>query len=228
MADDNNIHNGHRERMKKQFIENDLDNFLPHQVLELLLFYAIPRRDTNPMAHKLLNEFGSISSILDAPIEMLMKEGLSESSAVLLKLIPSLSRVYLVDKHKNRDKIVLEEDIFEYMSSKFIGIAEEVVILLLMDAKGKEVYSGIVRRGSVNSVDLYMRGIMNLCLNYNANSAILAHNHPSGVAFPSKADLETTEMVSDSLKVINVKLLDHIIVADGNCVSLRKEGFDCF
>ena len=223
---DDNIHTGHRERVKKQFIENDIENFLPHQILELLLFYAIPRRDTNPIAHRLLNKFGSISAVFEAPIELLMKEGLSESTAVLLKLIPSLSRVYLNDKYKNNDKIILEEDIFPYITSRFIGISEEVVIILLMDLKGKEVYSGIVRRGSVNAVDFYIRDIMNLCLNYNAHTAILAHNHPSGFALPSKSDLNTTKLIADSLKVINVKLLDHLIVADGECISLKQNGFD--
>lgn len=224
-----NIHSGHRDRIRKKFIENDLNNFLPHEILELLLFYAVPRKDTNPLAHKLLDAFGSISAVFDAPIELLMKEGLSESAAVAIKLIPSLSRVYIVDKHKNRNKCISEDEIFDYMISKFIGIQDEVVVLLLMDIKGKELYSGIIRRGSVASVDVYMRNLINLCLTYNAYSAILSHNHPSGIALPSKADIKTTKLVYDSLKVINVKLLDHIIVADNDCISLKESGFDeCF
>ncbi|MDP4121037.1 MAG: JAB domain-containing protein [Bacillota bacterium] len=218
-------HKGHRNRMKQKFIENGLDVFHSHEALEMLLYYAVPRKDTNELAHKLLEIFGSLSAIFDAPIGLLKKAGLSESAAVYLKLIPEITRLYQEDKHQNYDKIITDENIGEILVKKFIGRENENVILLLMDSKGKELFCGIVSKGSVNASEIYIKKLIETAVLYNASTAVLAHNHPSGMALPSKKDLDTTKKISVALRLVGVQLSDHIIVADGDFVSLAACDF---
>lgn len=217
-------HSGHRQRMRKKFIENGLDIFEMHEVLELLLFYAVPMKNTSILAHRLLNEFGSLSAVFDSPIDVLMDFGLTETQAVFLKLMPGISRLYLEDKHNNTKKIINPDSVGEYIIGKFIGREEENVLALLLDAKGKEVYCGIISKGSINSTNVPIRKIVDLAMRYNAKSVILAHNHPSGVALPSKEDIDTTINVKNALELIGVMLVDHYIVADNDCVSLALSG----
>lgn len=217
-----NVHKGHRQRMKRKFLLNGMDAFEQHEALEMLLYYAVPRCDTNPLAHRLLDRFGSISAIFDASVDMLTDAGLSESTAALLKMIPEFSRLYLDDKYNNRNKIVDFENLPDYFVNKFVGRNEEVTILLLADAKGKEIFCGVIAKGSINSTDVPIRKIVDLSLRYNAKTAVIAHNHPSGVAIPSLADIDTTKNIFEALSHINVLLVDHIIVADGEGVSIAE------
>lgn len=219
---DKNIHKGHRQRMKHKFLLNGLDDFEQHQALELLLYYAVPRCDTNPMAHRLLEHFGSISAIFDAPVDTLKEAGISETTATLLKIVPEFSRLYLDDKYNNKNKIINFDNLIEYFSNKFVGRNEETVMLLLADAKGKEIFSGVIAKGSLNSSDVPIRKVVDLSLRYNAKTAVIAHNHPSGVAIPSIADINTTKDIYDALDHINVLLADHIIIADGDGISIAQ------
>ncbi len=222
---DDNVHKGHRKRMKAKFLLHGFDVFEEHEVLEMLLYYAIPRSDTNPIAHKLLERFGSISAVFDATVDMLTDAGISENNAILIKMIPELSRIYLDDKFNNTSKIVDFENIVDYFVCKYVGRSEETVMLLLADAKGKEIYCGIIAKGSINSTDLPVRKIVDLALRYNAKTAIIAHNHPSGVAIPSKEDLESTALIYNALAHVNVLLADHVIIADDDGVSLAYSEF---
>ncbi len=219
---DKNIHKGHRQRMRHKFLLSGLDDFEQHQALELLLYYAVPRCDTNPMAHRLLEHFGSISAIFDAPVDVLKEAGVSETMATLLKIIPEFSRLYLDDKYNNKNKIINFDNLIEYFVNKFVGRNEETVMLLLADAKGKEIFSGVIAKGSLNTSDVPVRKVVDLSLRYNAKTAVLAHNHPSGVAIPSLADINTTRDIYDALSHINVLLVDHIIIADGDGISIAQ------
>lgn len=224
MAETKHEHSGHRDRLRKKFISNGFDGFENHEVLELMLYYAIPRKDTNPIAHKLLDLFGSVSAVLDAPLDTLIDAGLSYNAAVYLRTFPEISRIYLDDKHNNDKKVVTEENLGDIILPKFIGRDYEAVLLLLLDAKYKEVFCGIISKGSVNACEVYVRKIIETSVLYNAKFAVLAHNHPSGVALPSGQDLETTKKVSEALKLIMVTLIDHVIVADNDYVSLAQSG----
>lgn len=217
-----NVHKGHRQRMKSKFLLNGFDAFDQHEALEMLLYYAVPRCDTNPIAHRLLDNFGSLSAIFDAPVDLLTDFGLSESTATLIKMIPEISRLYLDDKYNNKNKIIDFDNLIDYFSNKFIGRCEETVFLLLADAKGKEIYCGVISKGSLNSTDVPVRKVVDLSLRYNAKTAVIAHNHPSGVAIPSISDIDTTKMVYDALAHVNVLLADHIIIADGDGVSIAQ------
>lgn len=223
VQDDKQIHTGHRQRMRAKFKQSGLDGFEVHESLELLLYYAVPRKDTNPIAHRLLDSFGSLSAVFDAPVDALKECGLSENAALLLKLVPQMSRLYLDDKFDS-SKAVDVENIGARLLNKFVGRDYEAVVLTLLDAKRKEVFCGVISKGSVNSCDLYIRKIIENAMIYNASFAILAHNHPSGFALPSMADIETTKTVFSALSLVGVRLLDHIVVADDDYVSMRQSG----
>lgn len=215
-------HTGHRERLKEKFLEFGFEPFEKHEILELALFYAIPRRDTNPLAHRLINRFGSLSAVFDAPIEMLEKEGLSRNAAVFIKIIPSLLSEYMDDKFNNNDKVVNESLLPKKFINKFLGKNYEQVVLLLMDAKFKEIYFGVVSKGSMTNADVNIPKVCEIAVRYSARYAIIAHNHPSGICLPSNADLKVTTRLYQALKCLNIELLDHYIVADDDCISLNE------
>lgn len=217
-------HSGHRQRLKKKFIENGFDVFEPHEALEMYLFYAIPRKDTNPLAHRLLDRYMNIGGVCDAPIDELESEfGLSESAAVFLKMLPEMSRLYNESKMSD-DNVIDYENLGEKFKAKFIGRTSEAVALMLGDAKGKMIYFNIISKGSINSSDMPIRKIVDLALRHNAKTAFLAHNHPSGTALPSQNDLATTRVIRETLLSIGVDLIDHYIVTDEDFVSLRESG----
>lgn len=217
-----NVHKNHRSRVRKKFLLNGLDSFETHEALEFLLFYCVPYKNTSELAHRLLDSFGSLSAVFDAPYDALVDFGLTETQASMLKLIPEISRLYIDDKHNNLDKVFDYNKAGEKILRKYIGREIEQVLLMLLDAKGKEVFCGIVSKGSINEANLPIRKIVDYALRFNAKSAIIAHNHPSGVALPSKDDIDTTANVKSALELIGVKLLDHFIVADNDCVSLAQ------
>ena len=215
-------HSGHRERLRRRFIDNGLDGFEEHQALELYLFYAIPRRDTNPLAHRLLERYRNIGGVCDAPIDELERDfGLSESAATLLKLLPEMSRLYNESKLSDTN-FIDPETVGEMIARRFIGRTSEAVALLLGSAKGKILYFDIVAKGSVSSSDFPLRRIVDLAIRHNARTAYIAHNHPSGSLLPSRADIDITKLLDSTLSSVGVHLLDHFIVADNEYASLRE------
>ncbi|QAT49735.1 DNA repair protein RadC [Caproiciproducens sp. NJN-50] len=217
------LHGGHRERVKSQFLKNGLDSFQPHSILELLLYYAIPLKDTNPIAHQLLQKFGSLSGTFDAPYEELLKvDGIGRSAATLIKLIPQICRRYQEDI--DRDKIVIYsyDEAGKRLVNKFIGRQNEVVVLMLLDSKTRILFCDVVDEGSVNSANIYIKKIVRLSVQYDASYAILSHNHPSGSCLPSKQDLSTTRWVYEALDTVEVRLIDHIIVSGNDYLSIAQ------
>ena len=218
-------HSGHRNRLRAKYLAQGIETLATHEVLELLLFYAMPYRNTNDIAKNLIDRFGSLSSVFDAPFDLLVEAGLTENQATFLKLIPDTTRLYMLDRHENASKIVDIYSLAETLPRSFIGKEDtEHVMLLLLDSKGKEVFFGEISHGDFNLANISIRRIIRLALSYNAAGAILAHNHPSGFAEPSKADYKATEEVRDALRVVGVELLDHFIVADNDCVSMAMSG----
>lgn len=219
------MHEGHRTRLKDKFLLGGIDNFEDHEVLELLLFYAIPRKNTNAIAHRLLQKFGSLDAVFDSPLSLLKTvEGVGESTAIFIKIISNITRLYVERKYANSKNALSLEEMKDKLMMKFIGRQEETVAIMLLDAKGKILYEGIVNKGTVNAVDIYMRKIIELIVLYSASSIILAHNHPSGIAVPSNDDVRTTVAINNILKSMKVNLLDHIVVADSDYVSMRDCG----
>lgn len=215
-------HTGHRDRVRKKFIDNGFDGFEPHEVLEMYLFYAIPRKDTNTLAHKLLNRYITISGVCDAPLDELMKDfSLSQSAAVFLKMLPQMSRLYIQSK-TSKDNAIDDERIGEMFMSMFIGRNEECVALILGDAKGKLLFSDIITKGSVDSTSAPVRKIVDIALRHNARCAFVAHNHPSGSALPSSEDIRATATIKNTLQSVGVVLVDHYIITTDDYVSLAQ------
>ncbi|MDO5152054.1 MAG: DNA repair protein RadC [Eubacteriales bacterium] len=227
MMEKASIHKGHRERLKQRFLEEGLDNFTDVQVLELLLFYAIPQRDTNPIAHALLDYFGGLSQVLEAGVEELKKvPGISDHSATLLSLVTQIARYYQVDCAQRVECLTSLDACGAYLVPYFFGRSKETVFLLCLDAKCKVLCCREVGEGSVNSASISVRKIVETALGANATTVVLAHNHPSGVALPSEEDVQTTWRVAAALNAVEIHLADHIVVADGDYVSMAQSGYE--
>ena len=220
------IHDGHRQRLKERFLRSGLDSFTDVQVLELALFYCIPRKDTNPIAHALLEHFGSLSQVLEASVEELQNvPGIGENTATYLTMLPQIGRFYLVDRSQREVILPTIDKCGAYLVPYFFGRGTESVFLLCLDAKCKVLCCREVGQGSVNSAGISVRKIVEIALGTNATTVVLAHNHPSGLALPSAEDIQTTRRVSAALKAVEVHLADHIVVADGDYVSMVQSGY---
>lgn len=231
MGETKGLHDGHRDRVRDRFLEEGLDRFQDHQALELMLFYAVPRKDTNELAHKLLNRCKSFSGVLDAPIEVLTDCGLSKSASVFIKLMPEVCSRYYKDKYKKeKTDLITEENIGDYILHYFIDADDEQVVLMLLDPKGKLRYCDIISKGSLSASEVSIRKILNLAVKYNASGAVIAHNHPSGIPLPSQSDINATISIRQALKAVGVVLLDHIIISDMDytCMAQMDDYMDIF
>ena len=214
------IHDGHRQRLRQRFVENNLNGFADHEVLELLLFHCIPRKDTNAVAHRLIEQFGPFAKIVEAPASELMKvEGIGKNAATFLNLIRYVSGYYQQNRFPKDTVFADEETYSEYLKGCFNEQVEEVYLLCL-DGKCMKLSCKKIAEGNVNATQLSVRKIVETALLEKATFAVLAHNHPSGLAIPSAEDIMTTKTVADALNAVDVTLLDHIVVAGGDYVSL--------
>lgn len=219
------VHDGHRERMKNKLLEQGLDVFDDHNVLELLLFYSMPRKDTNPLAHELLNHFGSLEAVFEAPAEELSKiNGIGENTITLLKLIPEVSRRYFIDKNKFDNILDSSKKAGEYLIARYMYERDEVVYVICLDSKCKVICCKELFRGVANSAEISVRKIAELALAKNATSIIISHNHTSGIALPSIEDEIATKRIKTALASMGIALSDHIIVADDDFVSMADSG----
>lgn len=219
------IHEGHRKRLKDRFRKEGLDNFDDLHVLELLLFYCVPRKDTNLIAHRLLDRFGSLAGVMDASAkELETLEDVGESTTLFLSLLKSVWRRYEIQQADRQIPLHTIEQCGAHMRPNFIGRANESVFLLCLDAKCKAISCRMVGEGSVNSASISIRKIVEMALNSNATSVVLAHNHPSGLALPSAEDIQTTKRLALALAAVDIILADHLIFADEEFVSLVQSG----
>lgn len=220
-----NPHKGHRERKKKLFREQGLDAFADHEVLELLLYYAIPRQDTNPLAHRLIEHFGSLSAVLSAPeAELERVEGVGEHAATLLSLVLPVVRRAYTDARGSSIALTSTAKLGDYFCGIFFGAQQESLYEVCLDAKGKLLRCYKIADGSVDAVGVNVRVIVENALRCRASAVALSHNHPSGLALPSPEDNASTLAAYDALRAVGITLIDHIIVADDDFVSLRENG----
>ena len=221
-----NLHEGHRKRMEERFIKSGLDDFAPHNILELLLFYSIPRGDTNPVAHRLIDTFGSLSGVFDATPEELAKvDGVGENSAILISMIPQIARKYLEDKADTANIVGGCSDIGAFLLPKFVGRTNEALMMVSIDNKNKIISCSVVAEGTVDSAKVSRRKIMEEAMKVKATRVILAHNHPCGVAVPSSEDVVMTKEIGRLFAQVGIELVDHIIVANDDYVSMAASGF---
>jgi DNA repair protein RadC len=223
---DEKLHNGHRERLRKRFQEEGLDSFEDHQVLELLLFHVIQRGDTNPVAHRLIKRFGSLSAVLEAdPKDVSMVEGIGERAAAFLAMIPQVTRRYFHDRVlRDRPKLNSSDAVAEYLIPLMAGRPEEVFYVLCLDTQCRVVYPALISEGTVKEAVVYPRHVVEVALRHRAASVILAHNHPAGTTRPSQQDHQLTRLLVQALGPLDIKVLDHIIIAGNQAFSFAVEG----
>jgi DNA repair protein RadC len=217
-----NYHEGHRNRVRNKFLTQNIDNMPQHEVLEPLLFLTIPRGDTNLISHKLLEKFGSLSSVLGAPINQLMEvEGVGEQTAFWLHTLPDFFRYYRTDKYdisKPFDINIACSFLMDFYTNRHY----ESVVLMLLDSKQKLLYRGVINEGAIDSVKINNKKIIKIASSIDgARYAIISHNHPSGIAYPSDEDILSSYSIRDCLKTIQIEMVDHIVVSDGESVSMR-------
>lgn len=219
------MHEGHRERLKNRFLTEGLDGFEQHQILELLLFYVIPRKDTNPLAHQLIARYGSLAGVLEAdPKDLASTSGVGSNTAVLLSIIPSLARIYFKDKWGDKPILNSVSKAGEYTVPLFTGRNYETFYVICLDAQCRANYAAMVHEGSINEAPVYPRIIVETALRHQANSVILAHNHPGGSLKPSNADIEVTKRITVALGAISIRVVDHIVVAGDRYFSFADKG----
>ena len=189
-----------------------MDAFQPHNVLEMLLFYSIPQKDTNEIAHLLINEFGSLSAVFDAPIEALMTiEGVGLETATLIKFIPELFRVYEADKFSDKPIILSSESAKKYLASHYKGATYEKFVILYLDGHGKILKEEEISQGNETMVYTDLSSITKSALLVNAKGLVLSHNHLSGFAVPSKEDIAMTEKLAAHCAPIGVHMCEHVL-----------------
>jgi len=223
---DQKLHAGHRERKRSQYIACGEGSFADHELLELLLFYSIPRKDTNAVAHKLLNQFGSLRAVLTASMKDIAKVGgIGENTAILLSLIaPLYRRAMMSGESKGNGRLLnTTERIGAYLVNLFLGESKEIMYQICLDTRGRRINTFRVSEGGPSGVDLNIREIVSNAMFCNAVMVVLAHNHPSGIAYPSPGDQVGTEQVREALEAVGVRLADHIIVAGDEYFSMSRE-----
>ena len=222
-----NIHDGHRARTKEKFIKYGLESFTDIEAIELLLYYAIPRRDTNGLAHALLEKFRSFKGVLEADVEELRRvEGIGENAAALVALVAALNKRYLAHSRNEAKGAVLADSkaAGEYIMPLFAYDKRERMIMITLDAASRVISCNVVGEGASNMVEVSTRKVMDIALRDNAVSVVIAHNHVAGSPEPSQADLVSTSKINNALKMIGVELLDHVIVLEDDYFSMRSGG----
>ena len=223
MAEKKAIHTGHRGRVKQEFLTRGIEGWPDHRVLELVLFYAIPQGDVNPLAHELIDRFGSLSGGLDALPEELMKvKGMGEHSATMLKLFPAVLGRYLEGRTGPGQLVHTTQEAGHVLAPYLYGSRNEMVYVLCLDAKRKVLGVRRISEGNNNNSDVTIRRVAEECMALRASACYLAHNHISGIALPSPEDMNTTAVIRTVLEPLGVLLVDHLVFVDGDLVSIQE------
>lgn len=220
-----NLHEGHRERMRKKFLKTAIEAFTEHEVLEMLLFYAVPRVNTNEIAHELLNRFGSLGSVLNAPVEALTEtKHLSENGATLLKLIPQILKLY--PREPKTACMDNYDELKSYFKNEFLGARNEQFKVVCLTQTFNVISCELICEGDVNVVKPEPLKIVETALKHNSRIVIISHNHPTALSLPSDDDITTTRMFKRVLEPLGITLLDHVIVSGfGDVTSMRQSGY---
>ncbi len=214
-------HKGHRQRMKERLLRDGLESFQEHEVMEMLLYYALPYKDTNDLGHVLVDRFGSLNNVLNAHYADLIKvKGITPHMAHLITLSGQLARRYMRQSYELGELLYNTEKLANCAIPHFVGEKNECVLLISMDNKRKLLNTTRIFEGSVNSAQFNFRMAVQQALQDNATQVVLSHNHPNGLAIPSRDDLITTRRFAEVLQLMGIKLVDHIIVAENDATSM--------
>lgn len=222
-----NLHEGHRARLRKRFRdEGGFENFKDHEILEFLLMYGAPRKDVNPLAHQLLETFGSLKAVLEAKPEVMVKsvKGVGEAQATMIAMAVPLARVWESRAMENPRRITNRTELEAYCKGQVLGSRTEKFFVICVDAQCRLLGQRVISEGSLSEVSAYPRSVMETALNYNAHSVFFCHNHPGGTCAPSTEDIASTLQLQKLLGGVGILVLDHIIVAGVQTYSMAQNG----
>lgn len=218
------IHDGHRQRVRENVLKNGFEQLEDHRLLELLLFYSIPRGDTNELAHKLLNEFGSLSGVIKASPRQLAKiSGIGISSAIQLSAIGELCIRAIKEKNDKRIAYKSEEEIKGLAESYYFNEINERFLVLCFDSGMRFVLGEFISEGDSIHTDFDIKKFISKVIESEARFVVLVHNHPYGTPDPSAADVNTTATVSTMLRKLDYRLFDHIIIGCDSTLSMKTQ-----
>ena len=217
------FYHGHRQRLRTRYMESGIDALLEHEILEFILFHSIPRIDTKPIAHKLIDRFGSLKNVLCASGESLKEAGLSEVSVAHIRLLLD------VNKWVRRNGFVGKK-LCDYnetgllLVSEFDDDKEEKLVALMLDGKDEVIELKTICEGSFRATTVNMKYLVKSCLDRNVAKVVIAHNHPSGDIRPSADDHVTTASIENYLSGVGIELVEHYIIADGTYFGIKRNG----
>jgi DNA repair protein RadC len=215
----------HRQRLKRKYEESGIDAFHDYESIELLLTFAIPRKDTKPIAKELIKTFGSLRNVMDADIADLTKiKGIGANAALLIKIMKDMSALYLKGCAKERPQITCTRELLDYCKTAMGGLKDEHFFVIYLDTQNKIIDIEKIQEGIVNQAVVYPRKVLENALKQKASAIILVHNHPSGHLKPSDADLSLTRLIQETAKVLDILVHDHIIIGENRFFSFREEG----
>ncbi len=225
LSDSGNDSRGHRKRLKQKFLRAGIEAFHDHEVVELLLTCAIPRRDVKPQAKALLEAFGSIRGIIDADIDDLAGiSGVGKDSAAVIKFIKEIAALYLQQKARTKKQISCTTELLDYCRTAMGAKKDEEFCVIYLDAQNQIIEFETVQKGVANQAVVYPRQVLENALRKKASALILAHNHPSGHVRPSDADIRLTKTIQDAARMLDILVHDHIIIGENRFFSFREEG----
>lgn len=220
------VHDGHRKRMKDRYRATGFVGMSDHEIMEMLLYYVIPRRNTNEEAHRLVKRFGSIANVLNASdMELRSLDGIGSETALYLRMLGDIFKHMQVKKSKELKYLRKTEDYIEYMRGYFVGQRNEVVYLLCLDAKSSVLDCCKIAEGGVNSVEISVRKAVEYAMVCGASTVVLAHNHPGGLVKPSEADMMITLQIGYAMREMDIILIDHLIFSEDAHLSMEYAGY---
>jgi DNA repair protein RadC len=225
MNRDNLRHTGHRDRLKERFERAGITGLQDYEILELLLFYALPRKDVKPLAKELIQRFGSLNGVLDAGHDKLKSvPGVGRHASLLLRLVKDLGSLYLQQRAGEKEQISSTKELIDYCLSSMGGLKDEHFSVICLNARNRIIKVETIQEGIVNQAVVYPRKVLEKALEHKASAIILVHNHPSGHVRPSDADIRLTRVLQDAARVMDIALHDHLIVGENRFFSFREEG----
>jgi DNA repair protein RadC len=226
MSGEKKSYEGHRERLRKRFLNAGFDGFHDYEILELLLTYAIPRKDTKPVAKALITQFKTIRKVLDAsPEEISEVEGMGENSALFIKILREAISTYFKESAAESKSFKSLNELVDYLKAVIGGNGNEIVHALYLNSKNELLHSESLGEGTVSEAVAFPRKIVERALKHNATSVILAHNHPGGLPEPSDNDNMLTDNVKNALMTVNISLQEHVIISDDGFFTFRRGGY---
>lgn len=225
VSEKKNIHAGHRERVKQNFLNVGLQGFQDHEILEMLMFFGIPQKDTNPMAHELMSRFGSLSGALNATYEELISiKGMTKNCAVLITMMPQLFSRYASDERRITT-LSNYDQLHDFFVPIYYGAKVEQFYVCSLDSRLNVKGCVKIAEGSETTVYIEDKKVVETAINFKAENVIVSHNHPDGFSMPSREDINLTKRLKEALNTVGIKLCDHVIVGDDNVVSMNFSGY---